>query len=96
MAAKKNFDNLNTNAVYNKIAEATAEPIPVKETPKSEKEPKRRVNMEFKMSNYEYIQTMAGIKKQTVTEYLNSLIEKNMKENEQLYKQIQALQTDNL
>lgn len=91
--AKKNFDNINTQSLYDKIQEATTEPVI--ETPKATKEPKRRVNMEFKMSNYEYAQTMAGLKKQNFTEFINSLIEQNMKENEALYNQIKALQNNN-
>lgn len=50
-----------------------------------------RINMAFTPSNYKYIQTMSKIHGMSMTEYVNFMIKRYMKDHDQDYKTIQEL-----
>lgn len=51
-----------------------------------------RLNLALTEENFEYVKTMAGVKGQTATQYINELIEANRQQNEELYRQVKELQ----
>lgn len=44
-----------------------------------------RINMAFTPSNYEYIKTMAQVRGQTLTVFVNRVIQKSMEDNMDIY-----------
>lgn len=59
-----------------------------------------RINMAFTPSNLDYLHVMAAIKGQSVTRYVNSLIEQERKKNNDIYtaakKLVDVIDDDNL
>ena len=53
-----------------------------------------RMNMAFSHENFEYMRTMAGIHKMTMTKYINRLIEEDRKRNSELYEKAKSLMED--
>lgn len=49
-----------------------------------------RINMAFTPSNHEYITTMARVRGQTLTQFVNDIIAKSKEDNAELYKQALA------
>ena len=50
-----------------------------------------RINTAYTPDNYEYIQTMARLRGQSLTAFVNMLIDKHREENAALYEQIKAI-----
>ena len=50
-----------------------------------------RINMAFTPENYEYIQTMSRLRGQSLTAFVNKLIDKHREQNADLYEQIKAI-----
>ncbi len=46
-----------------------------------------RINMAFTPENYDYVKTMAAIKGQTMTQFLNDIVGQSLKKNKKLYEQ---------
>ena len=46
-----------------------------------------RINMAFRPDVYEFIQTMARVRGETMTKFVNHLIEQAMKEHDDIYQQ---------
>lgn len=53
-----------------------------------------RMNMAFSHENFEYVRTMAGIHKMTMTKYINHLIEEDRERNAKLYAKAKSLMED--
>jgi len=53
-----------------------------------------RMNMAFSHENFEYVRTMAGLHKMTMTKYINRLIEEDRKRNTELYEKAKSLMED--
>lgn len=53
-----------------------------------------RMNMAFSHENFEYMRTMAGLHKMTMTKYINRLIEEDRKRNLELYEKAKSLMED--
>ena len=49
-----------------------------------------RINLAFTPDNYEYVKTMATVRGQSMTEFVNHIIAANMEENAALYAQAKA------
>lgn len=49
-----------------------------------------RINLAFTADNYEYVKTMASVRGQSMTEFVNHIIEANMEENAALFAQAKA------
>lgn len=45
-----------------------------------------RINVAFKPSVYEYISTMARVRGETMTDFINLVLEKHMDDNQEIYK----------
>ncbi len=110
MAAKKDFTNINTDRVYNKIAEATEE-TEMHETQEKQKERKTyskeeaeeflqgrktsgrkglklpRINLAFSPEVYEFVKTMSRVTGETMTEYINKVMQQHMEANQDVYKE---------
>ena len=109
-AAKKDFSKVNTNPVYNVIAEATDTKAPAASNGKSK--PRKtytaaeaqaalenlhtsglkgvklpRINLAFTPANYEFIKTMAQVRGQNLTEFVNDVLQQARENNADLYKQ---------
>lgn len=112
---KKDFSNINTNPVYNAIAEATEEQEPkqaaaAQEEVKKHYKPRKtyseeetlealesmrssgrkgvklpRINLAFTPSNYEFIKTMAQVRGQSLTEFVNDMLEEIRIEHADVY-----------
>ena len=50
-----------------------------------------RINMAFTEENLEYLRLMAGLRGQSMTRYVNALLEKDRAQNEELYSAAQQL-----
>lgn len=50
-----------------------------------------RINTAYTPENYEYVQTMARLHGQSLTAFVNKLIDKHREENADLYEQIKAI-----
>ena len=50
-----------------------------------------RINTAYTPDNYEYIQTMARLRGQSLTAFVNGLIDKHREQNADLYEQIKAI-----
>lgn len=51
----------------------------------------QRVNLALKKELYDYVVRMAGLRGESITEYLNRLIEANMEKNMDTYQAAKAL-----
>ena len=103
--AKKDFSKMNTAPVYSSIAESIAEEAPQAQYAQDELEALQeagktqgrkgakaiRFNMAFPPSVYEYIQTMARVRGESVTKFTQFVFEKSMKENAEVYEQAKKL-----
>ena len=49
-----------------------------------------RINLAFTPDNYEYVKTMASVRGQSMTEFVNHIIAMNMEENAALFAQAKA------
>ena len=49
-----------------------------------------RINLAFYPDQYEYVKTMSAVRGQSITEFVNHIIEQNMQENATLYAQAKA------
>lgn len=118
--ARKDFSNINTNNVYDTLAEATARPVEAKQEPiivepvpqaqatqviqvadivnavldraeqkAEQKHTKRtkskRINMAFTDDNYQFIKTLAKVRGQTITDFVNDVIENSREQNKETY-----------
>lgn len=100
--AKRNFDEINTNAAYSTIAKATRGTG--KQTPANEQETLERVelmqtrgrkgvhapriNMAFTATNHDFIKTMASVLGVTMTQFTNYVIETYRNEHGESYSKI--------
>lgn len=50
-----------------------------------------RINMAFSPANYEFLRTMAGLHRMTITKYVNHLIEEERKRSADLYQKAKDL-----
>ena len=50
-----------------------------------------RINTAYTPENYEYVQTMARLHGQSLTAFVNKLIDKHREQNADLYEQIKAI-----
>lgn len=50
-----------------------------------------RINMAFSQENLDYLRVMAGIRGQSVTRYVNVLVELDMKKNREVYETARKL-----
>lgn len=53
-----------------------------------------RINMGFTPTNFEYVRTMASVKGQTMTQYVNEMIDADRARNDSLYRKAKALQEE--
>lgn len=53
-----------------------------------------RMNMAFSHENFEYMRTMAGLHKMTMTKFVNKLIEEDRQRNADLYEKAKSLMSD--
>ena len=53
-----------------------------------------RMNMAFSHENFEYMRTMAGLHKMTMTKFINKLIEEDRQRNADLYEKAKSLMSD--
>lgn len=97
--AKKDFTEVNTGRVYSAIEEATKpqkgrrsysaeEKLEALETMQtSGKKGVRlpRINVAFSLSNFEYVHTMARVRGESLTKFINHLIEEHRKQNADVY-----------
>ncbi len=49
-----------------------------------------RVNLAFTPENHEYIQTMSRVRGETMTRFVNTIIEAHMKDHAEMYEQVKA------
>jgi hypothetical protein len=54
-----------------------------------------RINMAFQHENLEYLQVMSGFENISITQFVNKLINNDMKNKSKLYSQILKLRSDN-
>ena len=112
MASKKElFSKVNTNPVYDVIAEATEAPAASGKGKKPYKPRKTyteeeaaealealhtsglkgvklpRINLAFTPANYEFVKIMAQVRGQTLTEFVNDMLQQARENNADLYKQ---------
>lgn len=52
-----------------------------------------RINMAFPPENLQYLRVMAALQGESITRYVNGLVEKDMLENEEVYQAAQSLAT---
>lgn len=83
MAKKKDLSAMNTTGVYDTIREATA--VPEAEEPK--KQEFKLMTVKLKKENADYLRSMSIAAGQTQTEFLNEIMDKSRKDNQQLYEQ---------
>ena len=98
--AKKDFSQVNTAPVFNAIAEATTAGRKPRRIPTEEEKAEAletlhtvglkgvkapRINMAFTQSNYDFIVTMAQVRGQSRTEFVNDVLKKYRTENADLY-----------
>ena len=50
-----------------------------------------RINMAFSPANYEFLRTMAGLHRMTITKYVNHLIEEERKRSADIYQKAKDL-----
>ena len=105
MAGKKDFSAVNTTPVYNQIAESIAEEAPQAQYTQEELDALReagktqgrkgakaiRFNMAFSPAVYQYIQTMARVRGESVTQFTNYVFQQSMKDNADLYEKAKAI-----
>lgn len=96
--AKKDFSSINTDNIYNTIAEATEDTKAPKKTAKAkaqEEQPKElktsRLNLLLTPSNHEFLKVMARITGKSTNDFINSLIEKQRENMAEEYKQALAI-----
>lgn len=53
-----------------------------------------RINMAFTPENYNYIKTMAAVNGSSLSEYLNTIITKDLQANKKLYNKVLHIQDD--
>lgn len=111
----KDFSQVNTQRVFEEIAEATAEAPTVPAGPDPLEVPQRanrrtytdeeaqaimmtmktvghkgvklpRINVAFAPDVYNYVTTMAQVRGQTLTQFVNHILRLNMEENMEIYK----------
>jgi hypothetical protein len=88
--AQKNFDTASTESQYGAVLGKLNTNEPKAEFSSAATQGKKgkkldRMNMGFSPENYEYLRTMAGIHKMTITAYVNYIIEQDRKNNTDLY-----------
>lgn len=105
MAAKKNFEKINTSKVYGNIEQATSEkgqqgtasPQEAAERAAELRTQGRkgckaiRINMAFTPDNHEFIKVMAKISGKTMTEFTNLVVERYRNEHPEIYEQAKAI-----
>lgn len=96
----KDFGNIDSSNLFDTLAEATAEGRKPRRTyneaqaqeymeagsttgRKGLKLP--RINLAFTPSNYEYIKTMARVRGESLTEFVNAVIEESKEKHEDIY-----------
>ena len=50
-----------------------------------------RINLAFSQANYDFIRVMAGIKGQTLTQYINGIIDAERERSSEVYEKAKAL-----
>lgn len=102
---KKDFTTANTGRVYSTITEATAQEAR-KEYTEQEVQQMRlagttqgrkgckspRINMAFNSDIHEYIKTMARVRGETATDFVNTILRQHMEANAEIYEKAQAFQ----
>ena len=105
--AKKNFEDVNTSAMFETMDEAAQAPErKERRTPgayemQTAKEKMRtsglkgaalpRINMAFSPSNYDYIKTMSKFCGMSLTEFVNSAIERDKARNQDTYDKLRDI-----
>lgn len=109
MAGKKDFSSVNTNPVYDAIAEAIEE-TPAAGSDKKQYKPRKtyseeeaaaaleslqtsgkkgvklpRINLAFTPANYDFIKTMAQVRGQNLTEFVNDMLKEARESHADLY-----------
>lgn len=52
-----------------------------------------RINLAFTPSIYEYIKTMAAVKGQSMTEFVNEVLQQSLEDNKDIYEQAKVFKT---
>lgn len=102
--AKKNFEDVNTNALFETMDEAMQAPErkerrqPGQHEMQTAKENLRtvglkgaklpRINMAFTPSNYDYISAMAKLCGMTLTQFVNEALERDRLRNQDTYDKV--------
>ena len=105
----KDFSNVNTNPVYDAIAEATQEPQ--KRRPRREYDEAEaaelaatmktqgrkgvkmpRINLAFTPENHAYIETMSRIRGESLTTFVNRIIDADREANAEKFKMVLEFQ----
>lgn len=96
----KDFSGVSAQRVYNTIEEATKETKPERKTYSEEEAVKfmqecktagrkgvkmPRINLAFTPDNYEYIKTMAQVRGESLTEFVNYILRQSMTDNMEVY-----------
>lgn len=96
---KKDISEMNTGRIYNTIANATtdakARPEYTEEEAQAFKQQMKtsgrkgvkmpRINFAFTPDNYEYVQTMARVRGESMSDFLNLAIAEHMRNHRDLY-----------
>lgn len=96
--AKKDFTQADPGALYQSIAQATAEKRERVFTEEEKTEMRqnmktrgqkgvwlKRINVAFSDDVYDYVTTMAQVRGQTITQFINHILRQNMEQNMEIY-----------
>ncbi len=103
--AKKSFDSMNVNAMYTDLERSTGErrrqPEPTQEEIQQRQSSGRtqgrkgcgqhRINLAFTPENYDFIQIVSVVSGQTMTEFINHIIDKYREERSDIYEHAKEL-----
>ena len=91
--SKKNFTDTAAARMFEEIEQVTAETQETPETPETQETPRakrqklQRINMAFTPDNYEFIHTMARVRGETLTAFVNEIIDKAKEDHADVYRQ---------
>lgn len=96
--AKKDFSQADPGALYQSIAQATAEKRERVFTEEEKAEMRqnmktrgqkgvwlKRINVAFSDDVYDYVTTMAQVRGQSITQFINHILRQNMEQNMEIY-----------
>lgn len=87
--SKKNFTDTAAARMFEEIEHVTAETPETPEAQATQRKPREklpRINMAFSPDNYDFIQTMARVRGETLTAFVNDIMDKAREENADLYR----------